>query len=182
MKCMSLQQLAKLIKGIVLIGLVITFGFFIKEVWTKFTDKATNFMLSFNKVDSYETPTVTICFNPSTKPSMKEQYNLGGLDFNYLVTTNSSINSITKMFEDSYYHYGRDFTFTVTNWKFQPIELNEEIENVIEYAEGMMAKFVVNKFYSYLSGFCYSTSMDILQSTGKIFGFGLAFSGTLKNS
>ena len=53
MEYTSLQQLAKVIKGIVLIGLVITFGFFIKEVWIKFTDKATNYMQSFNKVDFY---------------------------------------------------------------------------------------------------------------------------------
>ena len=180
MKYKTLQQLAKLIKGIVLISLVITFGFFIKEVWIKFTDQATNYMQSFNKVDFYEVPTVTICFNPSTKPSMKKQYNLAGLDFINLVNTNSSINSMTKMFEDSYYHHGRDFTFTVTNWKFQAIELNDRIENVIEYSEGMMMKVIVNKFHSYLSGFCYSLSMDVLQSSDKFLGFGLVFKDSLK--
>ena len=182
MEFMSSQQLAKLIKGIVLISLIITFGFFIKEVWTKFTDNATNYMQSFKKVDSYEVPTVTICFNPSIKPSMKKHYNLSGMDWKNLVNSNNHIKSMTKMFQDAYYQHGRDFTFIVSNYKLQPAEIHEGIENIIEYPKGMKNKIIVNKFHSYLSGSCYSIKPSVRQSPDQFFGFGLVFNDSLKQA
>ena len=182
MKCMSSELLTKIIKAIVLISLIITFGFFIKEVWTKFTDKATNYMQSFKKVDAYEVPTVTICFNPSIKPSMRKRYNLSGMDWKNLVNSNDHIKSMTKMFQDAYYQHGRDFTFVVSNYKLQPVEIHEGTENIIEYPKGAKNKITVNKFHSYLSGSCYSIKPSVLQSPDQFFGFGLVFNDSLKQT
>lgn len=164
----------------ILICLVITFGFFIEEVLAKFTEKSTNYMQSFKKVDAYGSPTITFCFNPTIKPTMKKHYNLSGTNWKNLVTSNISIKSMTQMFQDSYYHYGRDFTLTVPNYKYELIELQEGNENVFEFPEGTMNKIIVTKFHSIFAGLCYSATASMFQYPDQYFGMGLILNDSLK--
>ena len=174
------ERLAKLTKAAILIGLVVIFAFFIQEVWSKFTEKATNYRQSFTKVDSYDTPTVTLCFAPSMKPSMKKHYNLSSLDWHNLVTSSSSIKSMTKMFHDSYYQLGRDFTLTNWNYKMELLEVHDGTENYFEYPEGTFNNVNIQRFHSYLSGLCYSIKFLMMQDPDIFFGFGLILNDSLK--
>ena len=180
MKLLTSEHLAKSIKAVVLIGLIIIFGLFIQEVWAKFTERATNSRQSFKIVDTYEFPTITVCFTPSIKPSMKKNYNLSGLDWNNLVASNSSIKSMAKMFKESYYHYGRDFHFTILNYKFEPVELHEDTENVFEYPKGTLNRIIVSKFQSYIYGLCYSITPSFFQNPDIFYSLGIVLSDSLK--
>ena len=183
MKLILSQKLAKLIKAVILIGLVVTFALFIQEVWIKFTEQATNYRQSFKQVDSYETPIITICFSPTKKPSMKQHYNLDGMDWTNLVNNNISIKSMSKMFYDSYYHLGRDFTLTLLSQKMdKQTEIHEEAENFYEYPDGSMNKIHVGKFHSYMSGLCYSLNLMLLQIPDQFFSFGLVLNDSLKSN
>ena len=175
------QQLARVVKVGVLFSLVITFGFFIQEVWVKFTEKSTNYMQSEIKVDSYISPTFTFCFKPTKKPSMRKHYNLSGMDFKNLALSNYSITSMTKMIEDSYYQYGRDFTLTVLNqYIVPPIKLHEGTENFFEFPQGTMNRVTVKKFLSYISGLCYAATILISQNPDRYLGLGLVLNDSLK--
>ena len=172
--------MANVIKAGALVSLVITFGFFIQEVWVKFTDKSTNFMRSFEKVESYESPTITFCFKPTMKRSMKNHYNLSGLDWKNLLDSDSSTKSITKMIQDSYYQYGRDFTLTATNYLIQPVELLEGTENLFEFPEGVKNNIVVKNLLSYISGSCYSATLLMAQYPVNFYNLGLVLNDSLK--
>ena len=180
MKYKLFEYLAKPIKYVVLICLIVAFGFFIQEVWAKFTEKATNFMQSFKEIDSYKIPAVTFCFAPHMKPSMKKYYNLTGMIWNDMVNSSSSIKSMTKMFHESFYHIGRDFTLSTWDYKFELFELHEGAENLVEYPEGTMNKILVEKFHSYMYGLCYSVSMLGKQKPDVFFAFGLILNDSLK--
>ena len=173
-------QLVIAIKVAVLVSLVIVYGFFIQEVWVKFTEKSTSYIQSYKIVDSYTSPTVMFCFDPPEKPSMKKHYNIDGMPYNTLITSNHTTKSMTKLFQDTYYQHGRDFILTATNYKFEVIELHEGSENIIEMSNGIMNKIVVKKFYSYVMGSCYSATQLLFQDPDEFFNFGLIFNDSLK--
>ena len=168
------------IKVAVLVSLVIVYGFFIQEVWVKFTEKSTSYGQSYKIVDSYTSPTVMFCFDPPEKPSMKKHYNIDGMPYNTLITSNHTTKSMTKLFQDTYYQHGRDFILTATNYKFEVIELHEGNENIIEMSNGITNKVVVRKFYSYGMGACYSATQSLFQDPDEFFNFGLIFNDSLK--
>ena len=181
MKFMLSQKLAKPLKVIVLIALVITFGLFIQEVMSKFTEKATNFMQSFEKVEFYESPTITFCFKPTMKRSMKKHYNLSDMDWqNFIGGVGSIHQSITKVIQDSYYQHGRDFTMRVNNYAYEAVELHEGTETLFEHPKGTMNKVKLQNLMSYASGSCYSATLLIKQYPDQWFSLGLVLNDSLK--
>ena len=172
--------MVKTIKIVALVSLVIVYGFFIQEVWVKFTEKSTSYIQSYKIVDSYTSPTVMFCFDPPEKPSMKKHYNLDGMPYNILVTSSNTTKSMTKMFQDAYYHHGRDFILTAINYKSEAVELHEGNDNIIEMSKGITNTVVVKKFYSYGMGSCYSVTQLVLQDPDEVFNFGIIFNDSLK--
>ena len=180
MKFVLSQKLAKPLKVVVLIALVVTFGFFIEEVWSKFTEKSTNFMQFFKRVEFYESPTITFCFKPTIKQSMKNHYNLSGMDWENLLGSGSSAKSMTKVIQDSYYQYGRDFTLRVLNYDVTPVELQEGTETLFENPQGQLHKVILQGLLSYISGSCYSAAFLSKQYPDQFMNLGLLFNDSLK--
>ena len=180
MKFVLSQKLAKPLKVIVLIALVVTFGFFIEEVWAKFTEKSTNFMQFFKRVEFYESPTITFCFKPTIKQSMKTHYNLSAMDWENLLGSGGSAKSMTKVIQDSYYQYGRDFTLRVLNYDVTPVELKEGTETLFENPQGQIHKIILQGLLSYIYGSCYSAAFLSKQYPDQFINLGLLFNDSLK--
>ena len=68
--------LSKFLKGIVLATLLAVFGYFGKDVLSKFTDQDTSFTHSVEKNDALDNPRMAFCFNPSIKSTAAKRYNL----------------------------------------------------------------------------------------------------------
>ena len=68
--------LSKFLKGIVLVTLLTVFGYFGKDVLSKFADHDTSFTHSVEKNDASDNPRMAFCFNPSIKSTAAKRYNL----------------------------------------------------------------------------------------------------------
>ena len=87
----------KILKVSVLIALVGVSIYFMYECIQKFAKKSTSFELNYQKKNSIESPTVTICFGPAFKQSVLDIYNFTQDFGQNLIPLNISI-------EKSYYN------------------------------------------------------------------------------
>ena len=105
--------LSKILEGIVFVILVAVFGYFGKDVLSKFADQDTSFTHSEEKHDALDNPTMAFCFNPPIKSTAAKRYNLlpsAFESFMYTATKNYS-ESIPKIMNESFYELGKDFIF-----------------------------------------------------------------------
>ena len=111
-------SLSKFLQGIVLVTLVAVFGYFGKDVLSKFADHDTSFTHSVEKNDALDNPRMAFCFNPSIKSTAAKRYNLlpsAFESFMYTATMNYS-ESIPKIMNESFYELGKDFIFEKRNF------------------------------------------------------------------
>ena len=100
----------RILKFIILFSLLILFGIFVQDVFTKFSAKKTNFMQFDTNNASVDIPSFTFCFTPTMKRSLMEKYNLDKSIFFNFVEEKKPINySIPKVFTETTYQLGEDF-------------------------------------------------------------------------
>ena len=101
---------ARILKFIILVSLLILFGIFVQDVFTKFSAKKTNLMQSDKNNVSVDIPSFTFCFTPPMKTSTAQKYNLDKSIFFSFVEVRKAINySIPQVFTESTYQLGEDF-------------------------------------------------------------------------
>ena len=102
---------ARILKFTILISLLILFGIFVQDVFTKFSAKKTNFMQSDKNNVSVDIPSFTFCFTPSMKNSIIKKYDLpsSSIYSNFVEVEKKANYSIPKIFTESSYQLEEDF-------------------------------------------------------------------------
>ena len=78
MEC-TISKLCLILKYFLLIGLTLSSGWFMSDVWLKFQSKDTA-IKQYSEPRS-ELPTSVLCFDPSVKKSVLDKYNLSMYEF-----------------------------------------------------------------------------------------------------
>ena len=64
------EKYFKALEWLIMIGLLVASGFFVKDVWIKFQSRDTSIKVSTKELKNMnDKPTITICFDPSAKKS-----------------------------------------------------------------------------------------------------------------
>ena len=141
-------------KGLITIGLMIGFLYFVQEVVTKYLKKETNIKQTMKTVNEFKSPVSTLCFYPPLKPSMKIKYNITKDHWYAIVNSSDAIKSMSRLFEEETYKLGSDFKLYVSNDVYDQIEIKTGANNV-QTAENIWKVFYVGQLYSSMYGVCY---------------------------
>ena len=107
-KIKLLQRLFLFIEWIVLLALVISAGFFVRDVWSNFKLHHTSMKALVEESSLMENPTIVLCFQPSIKSSILQKYNVTTKQFHYAKVENLNISWI-EFSKDLSYKIGIDF-------------------------------------------------------------------------
>ena len=158
-------SLSKFLQGIVLVTLLAVFGYFGKDVLSKFAEHDTSFTHSEEKHDVLDNPTFAFCFNPPMKSTAAKHYNLlpsAFESFMYTATKNYS-ESIPKIMNESFYELGKDFIFEKRNFYSKeamvtgiaPYMQMHLGENDVQSPNFKTEKVMIEKIYTSYDGMCY---------------------------
>ena len=166
-----------IVKGIVMIGLMIAFTYFVQEVVIKYLKQETNLKQTTQSFDDFKSPVVTMCFYPPFKPRMKAKYNITKDLYYAVINSPDAIDSMSKFFDFSIYKLGTDFKLYVSDAKYDQVEIKLGTNNV-QVADNSWKAFDVGKIYSSLSGLCYfiepKYSVKPKELGGTVFGMSIS--------
>ena len=153
----------KVFKILLAIALLIGFGFFVTEVFIKWTSQDTNFKQSKKLIKSVKSPSTTLCFNPPLKESVRTTYKLPRTIIQNFIWREKSNYSIYQLFNLSSYWLGQDFHLKfIENYKANNLT---EGKNIINGNEKHL--IYVQKIHSDISGLCYKIVPDFNIDIGK---------------
>ena len=144
----------KIVKGVITIGLMIAFTYFVQDVVIKYRKQETNLKQTTQSFDEFKIPVVTMCFYPPFKPRMKAKYNISKDLFYAVIDSSDTIDSMSEFFDYSIYKLGTDFKLYVSNAKYDQVEIKLGTNNV-PIADNSWKAFDVGKIYSSMHGLCY---------------------------
>ena len=79
----------KSVKCVIFSALLLCFGFFGHDVLEKWQKKETNVMQNYGRNKSFTSPTITFCFNPPLKKTIRDKYDLSPNIYHSFVTSES---------------------------------------------------------------------------------------------
>ena len=148
-----MKKCLKLLEWFIFLLMIISASLFVYNSFENYQSNATGIQVLSKKVQSYESPTMTICFQPYRKSSILQEYEL---DHSVIQEVKENI-SWPVVFEKMSYKIGRDFNLTIAldfldfYSKQEVIEINdliltEKASKLIEFEE----------IITLIAGICYS--------------------------
>ena len=143
-------------KVVIVISLIICYTFFVQEVFIKFAAKETNFLAKTKQVEDYQSPTLAFCFDPGMKKSKLDKYNMTDkLTFQILINSSDTIPSMSEIFEESSFQYGKDFKLFFADYlEWNPHELSEG-RTKIRMSSSEWMEVELGKIITIPYGLCY---------------------------
>ena len=140
----------KIVKVIILVALLVCFGYFVTGVWQKFNSQSTNFKQSIKRSRFFTLPTSTVCFSPSLKKSVIDHYNITQSVYETFGESKNlnTTYSLSHLFNESSYWLGKDFkiyTRASTN-HYNAIELHIGI-NIVPFCEDQVSDILSLKVH-----------------------------------
>ena len=101
----------EILSWVLLIGLSIGFVYFVREIWQSYVSGKTNGRVYSYLVESFQHPTITVCFEPQININAIKKYNIKPTDLlNIDKNLNLSVpNPIIDFVNNISYKIGRDF-------------------------------------------------------------------------
>ena len=105
------EKLFKVWEWLIMIGLLVGSGFFVKDVLIKYQSGDTRFKVSTKELNKMkDRPTITICFDPNAKPLALDDYGTNMLEF---MTSRAKEPNVSVPYPELYhavvYRVGIDF-------------------------------------------------------------------------
>ena len=155
----NLKILLKALEWLMILGLLVASGFFVKDVWKKYQLKDTSIKVSNEKLKTMkDRPTMTICFDPNAKPSVLDQYGTNMLEFLSMRAKEPNVSiPYTELYHAVAYKVGIDFNITLklheNNYTLLIDNENipEKISQIIEF----------EVIYTLWLGLCYRITQKI---------------------
>ena len=153
MENVTMKNFLKLLEWFIFLLMIISASLFVYNSFENYQSNATGIQVLSKKVQSYESPAMTICFQPYRKSSILQEYEL---DHSLIQETKENI-SWPVVFEKMSYKIGRDFNLTIAldfldfYSKQEVIEINELI--LTEKASKLIE---FEKIITLIAGICYS--------------------------
>ena len=155
----GLKILFKASEWLIILGLLVTSGFFVKDVWKKYQLKDTSIKVSTKELNRMkDRPTITICFDPNAKPLTLEDYGTNMLEF---MTSRAKEPNVSVPYPELYhavvYRVGIDFNITLKlhdkkyNLLIDNEDVSDEISQIIEF----------ETIYTLWKGLCYRITQKI---------------------
>ena len=110
-----LKILFKALEWLMILGLLVASGFFVKDVWKKYQSNDTSIKVSTKELNKMkDRPTITICFDPNAKPLALDDYGTNMLEF---MTSRAKEPNVSVPYPELYhavvYRVGIDFNITL---------------------------------------------------------------------
>ena len=153
----------EILSWILLIVLSIGFVYFVKEIWQSYVSGKTNGRVYSYPVESFQHPTITVCFEPQININVLKKYNVKPTDLlNIDKNLNLSVpNPIIDFVDNISYKIGRDFyvslDIAISSSKRRKYVL-EEHDSIDENSDVRLEK-LIGLYYG--SCFIIKTSKDI---------------------
>ena len=153
------EKLFKALEWLIMIGLLVGSGFFVKDVWIKFQSGDTSIKVSTKELKNMnDKPTITICFDPQAKPSALRQYGTTMQNFMSIRTEEPNVSvPYPEFYHAIVYRIGIDFNITLKlHDKNYTLLINnedvpKEISEIIEF----------EVIYTLWKGLCYRITQKI---------------------
>ena len=131
--CLNSKLSWKFLEWLILLGLLVMTGFFVREVWCEYVNRATSVKTYFEVHELMDLPTIIMCFNPSTNPMIGQKYNATVNDIFGLTDFLSN----ETIYDEAIYKIGRDFNITFVGFKH---EHDVEIKTMYTVVSGQCYK------------------------------------------
>ena len=155
-KLAKFEKIGKLLYAAVALGLLLMAGYSVRLVWNNYQSKDTSTKVS--KILQFMTrPTITICFQPSTKQTILNKYNVTMLEFFWSNTKNLSIPWL-DFYDEVGIKIGRDFNIT---YRYSPTDYNEDYyseKNLVMISslmKGLNSNITFTELHTMWNGRCY---------------------------
>ena len=155
-KLAKFEKIGKLLYAAVALGLLLMAGYSVRLVWNNYQSKDTSTKVS--KILQFMTrPTITICFQPSTKQTILNKYNVTMLDFFWSNTKNLTIPWL-DFYDEVGIKIGRDFNIT---YGYSPTDYNEDYyseKNLVMISslmKGLKSTITFTELHTMWNGRCY---------------------------
>ena len=179
----------KILEGIVLVTLLAVFGYFGKDVLSKFTEQDTSFSHSKEKKDALDNPIMAFCFYPPIKSTAVKRYNLLPSvyeSFGFTAKSNYS-ESIPKIMNESFYELGKDFILEKRDFYskeamdtgIHPYIQMHLGENNVPSPNLKTEKVMVEKVYTSYDGMCYFVTPKYKIGSGMADNIAISMSDSL---
>ena len=134
------------VKGIILVGLLICFGYFVTGVWQNFSSKSTTFKQSVQRTRIFSLPTSTVCFNSPLKKSVIDHYKLPQTVYEtFMEAKINTTYSLWHLFNETSYWLGKDFNIyslaRTNNYNLIKLHIGN---NNVPYCENLVSNNFLN--------------------------------------
>ena len=120
----SYSRLFKILEWVLVIFLILFSGFFMTDVWEKYTSKDSSFK-PYSEPRSM-LPTIVVCFKPYAKQSSLNEYNITQQQLFYSEFPEEIENIWDQFYQEAYYQLGKDYTLKYSWGEYELFEgLNE---------------------------------------------------------
>ena len=120
----SYSRLFKILEWVLVIFLILFSGFFMTDVWEKYTSKDSSFK-PYSEPRSM-LPTIVVCFKPYAKQSSLNEYNITQQQLFYSEFPEEIENIWDQFYQEAYYQLGKDYRLKYDWGEYELFEgLNE---------------------------------------------------------
>ena len=126
-------------------------GYFVKDIWNDYKSGKTNDRIYSVKRQSYEHPTISLCFEPDVNATKLEGYNISLTEFRLAKEGRKDLNhSVLPLLNDVRYKFGRDFI--VNRWMYY--NGNKVNFKVLTSLDKIPENITVKEFFTHNYGTC----------------------------
>ena len=110
---MQTKYILNVVYWIIFISLVIVAIFFVHDVWQNYQEGATSIQITSKITKLLESPTITLCFNPGSKISVLQKYNINPNHFAGKMHLDKYKSFLARINESTIINIGIDFNLTL---------------------------------------------------------------------
>ena len=162
----SYPKLFKVLEWVLIAFLILFSGFFMSDVWEKYTSKDSSFK-SYTEPRSM-LPTIVICFKPHAKQTSMKAYNITQEELYYAEFPQEMENIWDEFYQTAYYHLNKDYHLDFSGYYL--------LEGLNEIDEGKIIE--VEVLHTIWTGICPKIKFNYFE-TGSFLKFNISFDDSL---
>ena len=150
MEC-TITKLCLILRYFLVLGLTLSSGWFMSDVWLKFQSKDTA-IKQYSEPRS-ELPTSVLCFDPSVKKSVLDKYNLSMYEFSHMKNLSAQPEPWLEFYKKAHFRLERDFKISIRNHTF--LKLGTNVIEDLNITVGL------EELFTLWNGFCYKITLSL---------------------
>ena len=150
------------------------------DIWTKFQNHATTFVMKTDEADNLFMPPITICMGNSLKPTVMKKYGINSI-LDFLKGSEAVVNmsSVEDVFVEAAYIINRDFKIFASSMTWGYFQLTKGHNYHKQKEEGAGYDINVTEYHTNLAGTCYQINSNFPLPPPNWIGLKLVFNESL---